>query len=316
MKSYYALRIASWLSSFVPVRMGYWLASLVGGIVFYLAPSIREAVMDNMRHVLPKSTQHQRRTIARKVIRNHLKNYYDLIRLPHMKTADLERIIPVLEGKQYLDEAVAAGKGVIAISGHIGNFSIVAQLATLLGYKVGVIAEDIEPVKLYDFVNHLRGRFGIEMIKMGTADVRAIFRYLREGGMLMLAADRDVSDAGQPVLFFDAVCDMPAGPVVLAQRLKVPLVPGYTYRRADNTNIVRLLPPIELQRTGDHDADLAVNLRKVAEFLEGAISRAPDQWTVLQRVWDKDYTALKPDSSAPSEGEAEQPVSAELSVVS
>ena len=64
MKTYYLLLITAWLAKWVPARVGYWVCSFVGGIVFYLRPSIRHNIMGNMKHVLPKSSVHQRRAIA------------------------------------------------------------------------------------------------------------------------------------------------------------------------------------------------------------------------------------------------------------
>jgi KDO2-lipid IV(A) lauroyltransferase len=245
--------------------------------------------MDNMRHVLPGSTRHQRRTIARKVIRNHLKNYYDLVRLPHLKREDIERMV-VPEGVENIETALGQGKGVIVFSGHLGNFAIVAQLAVIRGYDVSVVAEDIKPEKLYDYINKLRTGFGVKFVRTGSSQIRTVYRLLRSNGVLMLAADRDVTGGGVPVQFFDAPADLPAGPVVLALRLKAPLIPAYTIRLKNDKSVVFIGAPMELERTGDHDHDIQVNLRKVTEYLETAIRKHPDQWLVLQKVWDREYT--------------------------
>ncbi|MDQ3928994.1 MAG: lipid A biosynthesis acyltransferase [Chloroflexota bacterium] len=303
MKTYYLLRIASALSRFLPARVGYWLASLVGGLVFYIAPSIRRAIMDNLRHVLPEASFHERRGLARKVIRNQLKNYYDLVRLPHMKPDDVRRMIASIEGLEHLEAALKENKGVLVTGGHIGNFSVVAQLAAVLGYKTAIIAEDIKPDKLYEYVNSLREHFGLEMIKVGSAQVRTIFKFLRNGGLLMVAGDRDVSDNGLPVKFFDATADLPSGPVVLSLRMKVPLLPCFTCRLPNNKNVLTIYPPMEWEVTGDHDRDVEVNMRKMARVLEDLIRKTPDQWVVLQRIWDKDYTGMEGSDSTPaSEG--------------
>jgi hypothetical protein len=50
---------------------------------------------------------------------------------------------------------------------------------------------------------------------------------------------------------------------------------------------------MEMERTGDYKRDIEVNMRRIAEVLEQMISRAPDQWVVLQRVWDREYTDEK-----------------------
>jgi KDO2-lipid IV(A) lauroyltransferase len=272
----------------VPPRLGYWLASVIGGVVFGLNQNVREAVLDNLQHVLPKATHRQRRQMARRIVRNVVKNYYDLLRLPHMKVSDLERTI-TLVGGEYMDQALAQGRGLIITSGHMGNFSIVAQLAVARGYKVTIIAEDIEPPKLYDYVNSFRERFGLRMIKLGSAQALTIYRILKNNEILMLATDRDVADDGVPTIFFDAPADMPPGPITLALRLNTPLVYGYTFRKPDSTSYVELAP-LDLVRTGDRDLDVKINMRKMAQILEEQVLRNPSQWVVLQKIWDKDYT--------------------------
>ncbi len=289
MKTYYLLRIASVVVRFVPLRLAYWLCSLIGGIIFTLNHSVRDDVLDNVRHVLPKSSRRLKRVLARRIIRNVVKNYYDVIRIPTMSAADLERTITI-HGIEHIDEALKSGKGVIIISGHIGNFSIVAQLAAARDYNVSVVAEDIEPPKLYDYVNKLRGHFGLKMLKMGSSEVRTIYKLLRNNEVLMLAIDRDVTNEGMPVPFFDAPADMPQGAVALALRTGAVLLPGYTLRLPDNTSVVILDDPITLERTGDREVDVRINMCKVARILETYILKAPDQWVVLQRIWDKDYT--------------------------
>jgi lauroyl/myristoyl acyltransferase len=289
MKTYYLLRIASFLVRFVPPRLAYWLCSIIGGIIFLLNYEIRDAVLDNMGHVLPKASRRLRRVLARRIIRNVVKNYYDVIRLPTMTPDSLERTITV-HGIGHLDKALAVGKGVIIISGHIGNFNIVAQLAAARGYKVSVVAEDIEPPKLYDYVNRLRGHFGLKMIKLGSSEVRTIYRLLKNNEALMLAVDRNVTDEDVPTVFFGEYAAMPHGAVALALRTGAALVPGYTVRLPDNTSVVIIDPPLELERTGERDLDVRVNMRKVANTLEKYIIEAPHQWVILQRVWDKQYT--------------------------
>jgi lauroyl/myristoyl acyltransferase len=85
--------------------------------------------------------------------------------------------------------------------------------------------------------------------------------------------------------------------------MKVPLLPCFTRRLPNNKSILIISPPMEWELTGDHDLDVQVNMRKVASMLEDHIRKAPDQWVVLQRIWDKDYTAHERGDSTPaSEG--------------
>ncbi len=289
MTSYYLFQIASRLSRFIPHRVAYWVCSLLGTLIFFFAPSVRDAVLDNMLHVLSDASARQRRRAARHVVANVVKNYYDLVRLPHFKEADVYKLVTEIEGLENIDAALEGGRGAIVVGGHIGNFSIVAQLAALRGYQVAIVAEDIEPPKLYNFINRLRSRFGLKFIKAGSQEVRTIYKLLRSNGVLMLAMDRDVSSGGMPFSFFGTVTDLVSGPVVLALRLKTPLLVAHTWRMPNNASHI-VVTPLELERTGDYQKDIQANMLKLASILEEQIRKTPEQWVVLQRVWDSDYT--------------------------
>ena len=99
-----------------------------------------------------------------------------------------------------LDNALALGKGVIIVGAHLGNFSVVARTGAARGYKISIVAEDIKPPKLYDYVNKLRGHFGLEIIKLHSAQVRTIYHLLRNNEVLALAVDRDVTGDGIPTM--------------------------------------------------------------------------------------------------------------------
>lgn len=288
MKTYHLLRFASWLTKWIPPRLAYWLCQVFGSILFYARPSLRRQALENLRHVLPDASALRKRVIVRRLIRNNFKNYYDLVRLPHLDKDDLENMVTIY-GMQHIENAVADGKGVIVISCHMGNFSIVPQLVMTRGYTGAIVAEDIKPEALYNLVNELRSRFGLKFIKAGSAQVRTIYKHLKGRGILMLAADRDLADSGVPVEFFGSPAELPSGPVVLALRLGAALIPAYTVRISNSKSIVHVYPPIDLEITGDREEDVRVNMRKVARTIESMVIKAPDQWVaMLQKIWDKE----------------------------
>lgn len=295
MKTYHLLRFASWLTKWIPSPFAYWLCQLLGGILFYVKPSIRRMAVRNLRHVLPDASPLRRRSMARRIIRNNFKNYYDLVRLPHLDKQDLEDMVLHIYGFEYLEEAARRGKGAIVMSVHMGNFNLVPQLLMTRGFKGAVVAEDIKPEPLYSMVNELRSRFGLNFIRAGSSEVRTIYRHLRENGVLCLAADRDVSDGGMPVKFFDTVADLPSGPIVLASRLGATLLPAMTLRLKNNKSVVYIYPPIELVKTGDREADIEANMARAVQVLEHMVLKAPDQWVaLLQKIWDKEESTQQP----------------------
>src|SRR5438876_775747 len=106
---YYVVKYCLHLVPLLPLRVGYALCWLLGWAVFWLMPSVRRAVLGNLAHVLPAAPPRVRARLARRIIINQQKNYYDLMRLPRLTPASIHRIVEV-EGKEHLDAALAQGK--------------------------------------------------------------------------------------------------------------------------------------------------------------------------------------------------------------
>src|SRR5437763_7289040 len=101
MLTYYSLRLGLVLAAIIPLRVGYWICSLIGNIAFYCNASARQAVQDNLRHVLgPSASRRRINKLARSVCRNTVKNYYELLCIPRFSKADLEKRITISGAEQ------------------------------------------------------------------------------------------------------------------------------------------------------------------------------------------------------------------------
>lgn len=278
------LRIVAILTPIVPARVGYALCGLIGFGFFLVNPRARSQVLDNLRHVEPRAGRLHRRRDAVRVFVTVVTNYYDLVR---MRSVDRHRLLDLIEvrGLEHLEAAQRRGKGIIILSAHLGNFSVMASYPVALGYKSAVIAERVNPPELFRYLSRLRSAVGIEVIPPGAEAIRPILRLLRQQQILLVAGDRDVVGSGKVVEFFGAPARLPVGPVVLAMRTGATLLPAYTIRESCRRNVGFIDPPIDLVRTGDWDKDLEVNVRLMARALERMISKDPGQWAVLQRIW-------------------------------
>jgi KDO2-lipid IV(A) lauroyltransferase len=112
-----------------------------------------------------------------------------------------------------------------------------------------------------------------------------LFRALRRGEIVGLAADRDVADSSCVVDFFGTPTRLPDGPVRVALRAGVPLIPAFALRLPDNSFQVQVEPALEWQRTGDMEADVKAGMKLVVAALERHIGPHPEQWLVAQRLW-------------------------------
>ena len=269
----------------VPPGLAYALCNIVGLLIYLFNRGGRAAVRSNLRHVLgPAASQQLINRFARRVFINNVKNQYDMLRLPALSHKDILKLVEIRDAHYGLD-ALAQGKGLLLISGHFGNFNIIIQAAVALEKPLSLLVEPIEPPELYEYITGLRHSLGTNFIPVGGPAMREAFRVLRRGEVLGIAADRDVTGSGEVVSFFGAPARMPTGTAEMARRTRAPLVPVYIWRESNNRSVAQLFPPIELSNTGDAERDLANDQRTVIATLEKFVAARPDQWIILQKIW-------------------------------
>jgi KDO2-lipid IV(A) lauroyltransferase len=287
-----ALRVASILTPITPAPIGY-LICRIAAVVFYVVNGWnRRQVIDNLQHVDPRLSWLGYRIAALKVFETVFANYYDLLRF---RTVDRERFAELMEvrGRENLDPALQCGKGVIILTAHLGNYSVVGQYPATIGIRAAIIAERVQPPGLFNYMTRLRSAPGIDVFPPGREAIPPILRLLRGNGVLLVAGDRDISGQGVTVDFFGEPATLPAGPALLAMRTGAALIPAYTVRTSTRHSIGIIEPPLQLVRSHDREMDLHQNVQLVAHALERMIRTDPTQWAVLQRVWGTPPTRLQ-----------------------
>lgn len=279
-----SLKIAAILTPLVPARFGYALCWTIGTIFFLFNRTARRNIIANLNQVIPDAGVVRTLRTGRRVCHTVVANYYDLLRI---RSIDRDRFAGKIEirGLEHVERARTEGCGVIIVSGHIGNFSVMAKLPATLGMKTGLIAERVEPPELFNYMVRLRSAMGIQVIPPDAGSLRRILSLLNGNGILLLAADRDITNQGLSVTLFGEETRLPSGPVTLAMRTGATLIPAFTNRREDGMSVVELRKPIELIKTGDRDYDVSINMHRLARQLESMIAVDPGQWAVLQRIW-------------------------------
>jgi phosphatidylinositol dimannoside acyltransferase len=278
------LRITAILTPITPSRIGYALCEFVGLLFFVANRRARRNIDANLQVVLPDSSNIRRRLLGLRVCNTVAKNYYDLIRL---RSIDRDTVLEHvdIDGLEHVEQALECGKGIIIVSAHVGNFSVMAKLPSTLGLEAAIIAERVEPPQLFKYMARLRSAMGIDVISPGPSAMRTVLRLLRSNGVLLLAADRDVTNQGRVVKFFGRRTTLPSGPVVLAMKAGAPLIPAHTIRTNNRHSHVVISDPVQLQHSGNWERDVEQNMSRLSRALESMIRADPGQWAVLQRVW-------------------------------
>lgn len=277
-------RLLGALAGPLPPRMGYGLGRPAGALLFATSPQLRRILACNFRHVLgPDASEEEVQSLVRRACVNIIKGHYDLFRLSRLSSDEILAMTKV-DGREHIEEGLARGKGIILIGAHFGNVDILIQVPLALGVPLSTPVEHIQPERLFQYTLKLRTSHGLRMFPTG-GPMMGLYRALKRGEVVGLAADRGIDVSTRQVEFFGAPASLPEGPVRLALRTGAALIPGFCRRLPDNTFHARIEPALPLPNTGDHEADVTAGVKMMAEVLERVISQEPEQWLLAKPVW-------------------------------
>lgn len=269
------------------------LANFAGFVAFLIATQARKQATSNMIHVLGKDkvvSSAGRRRLRRTVLRmfqNNVRNYLDLFTLPYLSPEKILNSMDI-EGIEYVEQALALGKGVILFSAHIGPFNYMAQWISIKGYQMIIPVERLKDERILDLTVTLRNSKGVQFLPLGgSAPMRAIIKALRNNQIVLITADRAIEGESVETLFFGEPARLPIGPVTLSLRTGAALVGGCGWR-ASNSRMVGKFVPLTLELTEDERNNTGTVMCALVKKLEQYIQAHPEQWVVFSPVWISD----------------------------
>ncbi|MEU2927574.1 phosphatidylinositol mannoside acyltransferase [Streptomyces sp. NPDC007251] len=248
----------------------------------------------NYARVLPGAGPERLRELSRAGMRSYLRYWMESFRLPAWSR---ERVKSGFDPKDlhFLTDGLAAGKGVVLALPHMANYDLAgAWVTTALETPFTTVAERLKPETLYDRFVAYREGLGMEVLPhSGGSAFGTLARRLRDGGLVCLVADRDLSASGVEVEFFGEKTRMPAGPALLAQQTGALLLPVTLWYDGSPVMQGRVHPPVEVPESGTRAEKTSVMTQALADAFAGGIAEHPEDWHMLQRLWLADLDPAK-----------------------
>lgn len=268
----------------LPRRVAIKIFERLGALAFHLIRKEREKTLRHLQLAFDaQKSETEIYNLAQNVFRALGRNAAEALRLPQMQRDGLDQHIRFI-GREHLDKALARGRGVLCITGHIGCWELMAMFIAS-HYPLAVVGAAIYDPRLDEILVREREQAGYRTFSRTAGGTRQILKWFREGGVLGILIDQDTRVDGEFVDFFGHTAYTPAGPVVLAERTGVPIVPLAIHMNEDFTHTVEVRPEIELQKTGDARADRIANVEKCSKAVEAFIREHPEQWVWMHERW-------------------------------
>jgi len=191
-----------------------------------------------------------------------------------------------IEGYEHYLKADAKNKGVIALTGHIGQFELLAAwFAYVKERKVAAIGRKLYDKRLDSLLVAQRQKFNV--LNIATVDSPlSIMRALGKGYALGVLLDQDSSNVqGYFADFYGKKALTAAGPIMIARKTGSPILPMAIYRTNDDNFVIRILPELQFNWTDDLNGDIIKVLTMCNKALEELINYDPIQWAWIHNRW-------------------------------
>ncbi len=251
----------------------------VGRVGWRLSRRDRRRTLDHVAIAFPDMPDAEREELARASYRHLGMTGTECFHLMHRDCAAIADYVDV-EGWENVEAVRAAGRPVLIVTGHCGNWELLAAAINCRGLGMAVIARRANDPRLGDPILDLRRRFGTETINRAAPGAsRKLLTTLRDGGALGMLIDQDTPVKGVWVPFFGRPAFTPVGAAEIAVKRDAGVVPTFIARQPDGRHRAVFHPALDLPE--DHTEATAM----MTAAIEAQIREYPEQWVWLHRRW-------------------------------
>jgi lauroyl/myristoyl acyltransferase len=182
------------------------------------------------------------------------------------------------ESFENLYSAHKEGRGVILLTGHLGNYEWGASFIGCLGFRISVISVEYRTSFIRDIYEENRKKSGIGVFYVKKSFSGPV-RFLKKGGLLAIAGDRSFGGSTVTVEMFGKRVEIPKGAFFMASKLEVPVVVGFGPKEKDGRYHVHLAKPFKVK-----EKEIEESAKRYAKMLERYIRKYPDQWLLFDKL--------------------------------
>ncbi len=239
---------------------------------------------ENLRRAFPEWDEARVLATARAVYAHFGAILLDLL---WMQRRPVEQLLALadLEGVEHMLAARAAGRGVIAPTGHFGNWEYQGFASVPLVGTVSVIARPLDNPLLDRRLVSLRTSTGNTVIYKQKA-LAQVMKTIREGGVVAIVIDQNVQEKdGVFVDFFGRPASTTTVAAALALKTGCAIVPVRCTLRPNGRYRMVYGPPVAWTGSGRRDEDVVALTQHLTSMIEGWVRERPEQWLWLHRRW-------------------------------
>ena len=262
---------------------GFKISSRIGGKLFEIIGPIfrsKKLIYSNIKKAFPKINNDDIKKLTKLMWNNYRRIFAEYMFIKDFRLDKIDSKIEIVGG-EILDEIRKSNRPVVFISGHFGNFELMAMLIEKAGIELSAIYRPLNNIFLNKIIENIRRKYICKnQIKKGIGGIRELIKFQNNNCSTALMIDQRVSE-GKKVNFFNQEAYTTTIPAQLAKKFDMPVVPIFI-ERVDGTNFkINISRPLNFLKS-DSIIDIT---NKLNSILEDMILKNPGQWIWSHNRW-------------------------------
>jgi KDO2-lipid IV(A) lauroyltransferase len=271
----------------LPEKIAYSLFEKIGEMVLSRNGAPMKRLRSNLERVAPGNDSDAMDQLMRAAVSSNMRYWCDTFRSPDWSKSRISTTVTVTR-EDLLTGPMKDGRGVVVALPHAGNWDHAGSYFCAMGFPLVSVVERVKPEALFNKFLEYRQNMGMEVLALDGRSMGTLLQRAREGALIALVSDRDLSRSGVDVTFFGHPARMPAGAALLAIRTGIPLITAFVSYTNTGIHIEFNSVPIPAQGTEAQRVSMVV--QECADQFAKGIAKHPQDWHMLQRIWvDGDF---------------------------
>jgi KDO2-lipid IV(A) lauroyltransferase len=269
----------------LPYKYSMKVGETLGLLLFYIWRSRRRIAIENIKNSELRTQNSELRDIAKETFRNLGRSFAEIVKIYYGLGKKIIDSVEI-EGIENFRDAESKGRGVLFITGHCGNWELMAIAVSTKLSGIGIVARPIDNPYINKFIEKIREKYGNTVIYKKGA-LREIMKKLKEGGCVGILMDQAVlPDEGYLIDFLGRGAWTTKMPALIARRTGAAVLPAFI-RRTERGHIISIGREVKLSTNNNHESALIEDTKRFSSFVEEHIKQNPSEWLWIHRRWKR-----------------------------
>lgn len=272
----------------LPHGLSLKIGEILGLLLYYLWGSRRKIAINNLKTTLSLNAITISKP-AEKIIQEHFKNlgrsFSEVIKIYYGLGKKIVNSVEI-EGIENFLSAQSKGRGVLFITGHCGNWELMAIVMSAKFQGIAVVARSLNNIYLNKFVEKIREYYGNSVIYKKGA-LKKILKILNNNNCVGILMDQAVlSDEGYVIDFLGRGAWTTKMPALIARKTGAAVLPAFIHR-TDGSHVIKIYPEVEISKSDERDNAVIEDTKKFSKYIESYIQECPSEWLWIHRRWKR-----------------------------